>query len=60
VVGQFSQVSGKPEQFGMLMQKGSALKTCLDQALAKVKSSGELAALEKQWLSTKTSIPVIK
>jgi len=60
VVGQFTQVSGQPEQFGMLMQKGSGLKTCLDQALAKVKSSGELADLEKQWLSTNISVPVIK
>jgi len=60
VVGQFTQVSGKPEQFGMLMQKGSGLKTCLNEALAKVKSSGELASLEKEWLSTKASIPVLK
>jgi len=60
VVGQFTQVSGEPEQFGMLMQKGSGLKTCLDQALAKVKSSGELAAIEKKWLSTNISVPVLK
>jgi polar amino acid transport system substrate-binding protein len=58
IVGQFSyDGGGSPEQFGLLLQKGSKLTSCVDQAVAKLQSSGELAAITKQWLSDSANAP---
>ncbi|HWG28533.1 ABC transporter substrate-binding protein [Actinospica sp.] len=57
IVGQFSYDGGSPEQFGLLLQKGSKLTSCVDQALAKLKSNGELASITKQWLSDAADAP---
>jgi polar amino acid transport system substrate-binding protein len=57
IVGQFSYDGGTPEQFGLLLQKGSKLTGCVNQALAKLKSSGELASITKQWLSSAADAP---
>jgi polar amino acid transport system substrate-binding protein len=60
IVGQFQPESGQQEEFGMLLQKGSALLPCVNEALTKLKDSGELAAIEKQWLSDVVNVPVLK
>ncbi|MGZ4477104.1 MAG: ABC transporter substrate-binding protein [Nocardioidaceae bacterium] len=60
IVGQIQAIPGEPEQFGMLFQKGSALVPCVNQALAKVKSAGVLAALQKRWVSDVAGVPVLK
>jgi polar amino acid transport system substrate-binding protein len=60
VVGQFQQLSGTPEQFGMLFQKDNPLVVCVNQALATVKSDGTLKAIEKKWLSSTVNVPVLK
>ncbi|MGC4109973.1 MAG: ABC transporter substrate-binding protein [Nocardioides sp.] len=60
IVGQFQQTTGTPEQFGMLFSKGNPLATCVDQALANLKSDGTLAADEKKWLSNTVDVPVLK
>ena len=58
IVGQFSYNGGSAaEQFGLLLQKSSALTGCVDQAIAKLKSSGELASLTKKWLSDAAAAP---
>lgn len=58
IVGQFSyDGGGAPEQFGLLLQKGSGLTSCLDQAIGKLRSSGELASITKQWLSDAADAP---
>ena len=44
----------------MLMEEGSALKACVDEALAALTESGELAAIEAQWLQDTTGVPLIK
>jgi polar amino acid transport system substrate-binding protein len=59
IVGQFPS-TGEPEQFGMLFAKGNALVSCVNQALAMVKSDGTLAAIEKKWLSDTVNVPVLK
>jgi polar amino acid transport system substrate-binding protein len=59
VVGQFP-TEKTPEHFGMVLSKGSALTSCVNTALASVKSSGELAGIKREWLSTKTSVPVLQ
>jgi polar amino acid transport system substrate-binding protein len=60
VVGQFQQLSGTPEQFGMLFQKGNPLLSCVNQALATVKGDGTLDTIEKKWLSSTVNVPVLK
>jgi polar amino acid transport system substrate-binding protein len=60
IVGQFQQTSGSPEQFGMLFQKGNSLVGCVNQALTNLRSSGQLAAIEKKWLSSTVNVPVLK
>lgn len=61
VLGQFpADDADGGDQFGMLMEEGSALKTCVDEALTALKSSGELAKIEETWLQSATGVPVIK
>ena len=58
IVGQFSYDGGSsPEEFGLLLQKGSGLTGCVDQAIAKLKSNGELASITKKWLSDAADAP---
>lgn len=59
VVGQFESVGESPEQFGMLFQKDNPLRACVNEALQRLKDSGKLADIEKQWLSDATGAPVI-
>jgi len=49
IVGQFP-APAKGEQFGLLMQKGSPILTCVNQAVAAIKSSGELQQITDKWL----------
>ena len=57
VLGQFATTS--KEHFGMVLQKGSPLTTCLNKAIAVVRGNGTLAQLEKTWI-TNTGVPVLK
>ena len=59
VVGQFPSVGGQ-EHFGMLFEEGNPLRDCVDAALATLKDDGTLAEIQQQWLSEKTSAPVIE
>jgi polar amino acid transport system substrate-binding protein len=60
IVGQFQPETGKQEQFGLLMEKGSLLTPCVDKAVAALRSDGTLASLEKRWLSDVVDVPVLK
>jgi polar amino acid transport system substrate-binding protein len=60
IVGQFQPESGQQEQFGMLFQKGSALVPCVNEALTRLKDSGELTAIEKRWLSDVVNVPELQ
>ncbi|MFD1543974.1 ABC transporter substrate-binding protein [Nonomuraea guangzhouensis] len=60
IVGQFSSTGGTPEEFGLVMEKGSALKPCVDKAVDALKSKGELAKIEQQWLSAAAGAPELK
>ena len=59
VAGQFVP-SGAQEQFGLLLQKGSALTTCVNGAIDALKADGTLASLQNTWLSTTVKVPVLK
>ncbi|MEV7802117.1 ABC transporter substrate-binding protein [Microbispora sp. NPDC088329] len=60
IVGQFAANGGQPEEFGLLFQKGSPLVSCVDKALGDLKSSGELAKIENQWLTAAAGAPELK
>ena len=60
VIGQFPANAGEgADQYGMVFDLDNALVGCVNTALAALKDSGELAAIEKQWLSDKTGAPII-
>lgn len=54
IVGQFPAQEGG-EQFGLLFQKGNPLVTCVNKALADLTASGELQAIQDQWLAGDTA-----
>ncbi|MFI8824461.1 ABC transporter substrate-binding protein [Streptomyces sp. NPDC053431] len=60
VVGQFETTGGAQEQFGLVLDKGSALTSCVSQAVDALRKDGTLAAIEKQWLSEAAGAPVLK
>lgn len=61
ILGQFpAERSENPDQFGMLMEDGNPLKACVDEAIATLQDNGTLAAIEAEWLSETTGVPVIK
>ncbi|MFB4276276.1 ABC transporter substrate-binding protein [Nonomuraea sp. MTCD27] len=60
IVGQFSSTGGTPEEFGLVMEKGSALKPCVDKAVDALKSKGELARIEQQWLGSAAGAPELR
>ncbi|MCK2214199.1 ABC transporter substrate-binding protein [Actinomadura sp. ATCC 31491] len=57
IVGQFSSTGGAPEEFGLVMEKGSPLKPCVDKAVDALRSKGELAKIEEQWLGSAVGAP---
>ena len=61
VLGQFpADRTESPDQFGMLMEEGSALKSCVDEAVLSLTEDGTLASIEAQWLQQTTGVPLIK
>ncbi|MFG2342788.1 ABC transporter substrate-binding protein [Streptomyces phaeochromogenes] len=60
IVGQFENQGGTPEQFGLVLDKGSALTSCVSDAVDALREDGTLAAVEKQWLSDAVDAPVLK
>ncbi|MFE2037092.1 ABC transporter substrate-binding protein [Streptomyces scopuliridis] len=60
VVGQFADSAGTAEKFGLVLDKGSALTSCVSRAVDGLRADGTLAALEKQWLSDAVNAPVLK
>jgi polar amino acid transport system substrate-binding protein len=59
VVGQFPSTGGQ-EHFGMLFEEGNPLRDCVNEALAALKAEGTLEEIQQQWLSEKTSAPVLE
>ncbi|GGJ52393.1 amino acid ABC transporter substrate-binding protein [Streptomyces lacrimifluminis] len=60
IVGQFENQDGMPEQFGLVLDKGSALTSCVATAVDTLRKDGTLASIEKQWLSDAVDAPVLK
>ncbi|MFI7290571.1 ABC transporter substrate-binding protein [Streptomyces anulatus] len=60
VVGQFAAPAGDSEQFGLVLDRESALTSCVSGAVDVLRKDGTLAALEKKWLSEAVDAPVLK
>ncbi|MEU3982731.1 ABC transporter substrate-binding protein [Streptomyces sp. NPDC026672] len=60
IVGQFENQGGTPEQFGLVLDKGSALTPCVTAAVDALRADGTLAKIEKRWLSDAVDAPVLK
>ena len=58
VVGQFNASGG--DNWGVLLSKHSKLTACVDQALAKLRSSGTLASITRRWMQSGAGVPVLK
>ncbi|QNP73349.1 amino acid ABC transporter substrate-binding protein [Streptomyces roseirectus] len=59
IVGQFENQGAAPEQFGLVLDKGSALTPCVSAAVDALRKDGTLAKLEQQWLSDAVDAPVL-
>ncbi|WP_326583594.1 ABC transporter substrate-binding protein [Streptomyces sp. NBC_00481] len=60
IVGQFENQGGTPEQFGLVLDKGSALTSCVTAAVDALREDGTLAKIEQEWLSDAVDAPVLK
>jgi polar amino acid transport system substrate-binding protein len=59
LVGQLP-VTGTPEQFGMVLDKGSSLTSCVSQAVDALRADGTLQKLQQRWLTDTAGAPELK
>jgi polar amino acid transport system substrate-binding protein len=60
IVGQLPQDTAAPEQFGILLNKGSSLTSCMSQAVDSLRSDGTLHSLAQKWLTQTGNAPDLK
>ncbi|MFJ5777157.1 ABC transporter substrate-binding protein [Streptomyces sp. NPDC093094] len=60
IVGQFENRGAAPEQFGLVLDKGSVLTACVSDAVDALREDGTLARIEQEWLSDAVDAPVLK
>jgi polar amino acid transport system substrate-binding protein len=58
IVGQFDAPGG--DDWGALLEKGSKLTTCVNQALSSLKSSGELQKITDRWMGGQAGAPKLQ
>jgi polar amino acid transport system substrate-binding protein len=59
IVGQLP-VTGKPEQFGLVLTKDSPLTSCVTHAVDTLRSNGTLRQLQQRWLTNSAGAPVLR
>ena len=59
IVGQFAP-TGDAEHYSVALDKGSALTVCVNAAIGRMTTSGELATLTQTWLADKANAPVFQ
>ena len=57
IVGQLPSDTGEQEQFGLVLDKGSPLTTCVSQAVDALRADGTLDQLVDEWLSRAGGAP---
>ena len=60
IVGQFPAAGDEEEYFSLVLEQGSPLTDCVNQALGALRDSGELDALTHEWMSESAGAPVIE
>jgi polar amino acid transport system substrate-binding protein len=60
IVGQLPASGNAQEQFGLVLDKGSPLTTCVSQAVEALRSDGTLANIEQEWLANVAGAPVLQ
>lgn len=60
ILGQIPPGDGKPEQFGIVLDKGSPLTACVSTAVESLRADGTLAKIEQEWLSSAGNAPELK
>ena len=55
-----AQFPSTGEHYGLLLAKGNPLVTCVNKAIATLKSNGTLQHLQKQYLQIYLSVPTIQ
>jgi polar amino acid transport system substrate-binding protein len=58
IVGQFPNIGGEQEQFGLAFEKGNTLVGCVNQAIEGLRDDGTLQELQDKWLKTDVNVPV--
>ena len=58
VVGQFEAPGG--DEWGALLEKDSPLTPCVNEAIGKLKDSGELDRITQRWMSESADAPVLE
>lgn len=59
IVGQLPPSGEEPEQFGIVLDKGSPLTACVSKAVDELGDESVLFKLQKEWLSGAGSAPVL-
>jgi len=59
IVGQLPAGTEKAEQFGIVLDRGSPLTACVSKAVDDLSNAGELANLQKEWLASAGSAPML-
>lgn len=59
IVGALPASEEQADRFGILMEDGSPLKPCVDQAIEALREDGTLDALAEEWLTQEGDIPVL-
>ena len=61
IVGQFTLESGgATDEWGLVMEEGSELRTCVDQALQELIDDGTLAEITEEWMSGGGEVPTLE
>jgi polar amino acid transport system substrate-binding protein len=60
IIGQLPPSSGDQEQFGLLLDKDSALTDCVSQAVDALRDDGTLDQLQEEWLAQTAGAPVLQ
>jgi polar amino acid transport system substrate-binding protein len=59
IIGVLPRVGDEPEHLGMLFEEGSPLVSCINEALATLRSNGAIEALEDEWLNQAGGVPTL-
>lgn len=60
IVGQLPAAADDMEQFGIVLNKGSALTRCVSAAVDALRSDGTLATLQRKWLAEAGRAPMLR